>query len=78
MTTVMNKMQHAADVTSVPASYAASGASVLFGLSSGEWQAVGVLGGLILGLMTLGVTIYFKHKHLELSKKEKTNGTNKS
>lgn len=64
-----HKMQHVADVSSAPATYAASAGSVLFGLSSGEWQAVGVLGGIILGLLTLGVTVYFKKQHLKLARK---------
>jgi hypothetical protein len=70
MTTVMGKMQQAAEVSSVPASYAASGVSVLFGMTSSEWQAIGVLGGLMLGLMTLAVTIYFKRQHLKLAQKQ--------
>jgi hypothetical protein len=67
---VTHDLQHIADVSAVPATYVASGVSVIFGLTGGEWQAVGVIGALILGALTYGTTFYFKKKHLELAKRK--------
>jgi hypothetical protein len=71
ITKVTQDMQHIAEVSSAPATYVASAASIVFGLTVSEWQAVGVIGALILGALTYGTTLYFKRKHLELAKKGK-------
>ena len=63
MTPSVEKMQHAADVSSTPATYLASAGSIIAGLTLDEWQAVGVIGGLILGLLTFATNFYFKCKH---------------
>ena len=63
MTTIMTKVTHVADVSSTPATYAASAASIIAGLTLDEWQAIGVIGGLILGALTFGTNLYFKCKH---------------
>ncbi len=63
-------MQHIADVSSAPATYVASAASLVFGFTGGEWQAIGVIGALILGALTYGTTFYFKKKHLEIAKRK--------
>lgn len=69
----MNRAQQMVEVSSTPASYIASAGSVLFGLTSSEWQAIGVLGGLILGALTYLTSVYFKKKHLELARNHREN-----
>ena len=59
-------LQKVAAVASGPATYVASGVAVLAGLTVSEWQAIGVVGGLILGALTFGTNYYFKHKHYKL------------
>ena len=70
MTSTFEKMQHAADVTSTPATYIASAGSIIAGLTLDEWQAVGVIGGLILGTLTFATNFYFKCKHDKRLSKE--------
>jgi len=55
--------------TAIPATYAASATSVMFGLTATEWQAIGVLGGLVLGILTYATSCYFKTQHLKLELK---------
>lgn len=49
--------------------------AVVFGLSQGEWQAVGVIGGLLIGAIGICinafVSAYFKHKHFKLAEKRR-------
>ena len=57
------------------ATYAGSGAAVLFGLTANELAAVG---GLIIGAVGLitntVITVYFKYRHLELAKRQASSG----
>lgn len=66
----MNKLQHVAEVSSVPMTYAASAGSIVFGLSTDEWQAVGVIGGLIIAVLTYATSCYFKRQHLKLEQRK--------
>jgi len=47
------------------ATYAGSGAAVLFGLTANEFAAIG---GVVIALCGLLVNIYFKHQHLKLAR----------
>lgn len=44
-----------------------SGTAVYFGLSNGEWQAIGVVVGAFIGIAGLVVQIYFKRAHLRIA-----------
>lgn len=46
-----------------------SGAATFLGLTPGEWQVVGVLGGLVIGAIGLAFNVYFKHRHLQIALK---------
>ena len=54
---------------------AGGGTAVFFGMSQGEWQAVGVIGGLLIGVVGIClnavVSAYFKHQHYKLAKKRR-------
>lgn len=39
-----------AEKVSAAVGYSGSGTALFFGLSPGEWQAIGVMGGLLIGL----------------------------
>jgi hypothetical protein len=67
---VSQQVQNAAEVTSTPATYLASAGSIVAGLTLDEWQAVGVIGGLILGTLTFATNFYFKCKHDKRLSKE--------
>lgn len=60
------------------AAYATATLPVFMGLSAEEWQAIGVIGGLVLGAMTwLGNNIinwYFRREHLKLAKRQAAAG----
>lgn len=64
--------------TTKAVAYASSGVPIFMGLSGDEWQAVGVFGGLILGVLTMVgnwlVTWYFKRRHLELAIRQAERG----
>lgn len=64
--------------TTKTVAYASSGVPIFMGLSGDEWQAVGVFGGLILGVLTMVgnwlVTWYFKRRHLELAIRQAERG----
>jgi hypothetical protein len=53
------------------ATYGGSGTMMYFGLTPGEWQIVGVLGGLLIGVLGLVVNAYFQWKRLELDQGRK-------
>ncbi len=57
-----HEMEQIAIATSTPIAYAASGISIYMGLTVGEWQAIGVIGGLILGILTYATNLYYKRK----------------
>ena len=48
--------------------YTGSGVSVMFGLTKDEWQVIGVLGGLAIGIITYLTNVYFKNEHLKIAK----------
>lgn len=54
------------------ASYATASVPVLAGFTADEWQAIGVIGGLVLGALTwignMVVTWYFKRQHVEIAR----------
>ena len=54
------------------AQYTGSAGAVVFGLTPGEWQIVGVIGGLVIAflgfLVNISVNIYFKRQHLLLAR----------
>lgn len=51
------------------ATYGGSGTAMIFGLTPGEWQVLGVIGGLIVAVVGLVVNVYFKHQHLRLAER---------
>ena len=53
------------------ATYSGSGAAVYFGLTANE---VAAFGGLIVAVIGLIVTWYYKHQHLQLVKKKLEDG----
>ena len=48
---------------------ASSGASMFFGYSQGEWQVIGVLGGLVFAAAGFFTNLWFKAAHLKLERK---------
>jgi len=65
-------LNDAADVAHKAASaatYGGSGVAVYFGLSPGEWQVIGILGGLFFAAAGFFTNVWFKHAHYELAKK---------
>lgn len=58
--------------TTTQAAYATAGVPVLAGFSADEWTAIGVAGGLVLGLLTwignMVVNWHFKSQHLKLAR----------
>lgn len=53
--------------TAQTATYAGGATSVVFGLTPGEWQALGVIIGIIVGVAGLAVTWYYKARHLRIA-----------
>lgn len=64
-------VQTIAEKTAAVATYAGSGTAFAFGLSSSEWQAIGVFGGLVIAVIGLLakvlIDIHFKNEHLKLA-----------
>lgn len=50
------------------ASYAGSSAAIIFGMNKDEWQVVGVLSGIFIGIITFCTNLYFKNEHLKIAK----------
>ena len=52
------------------ATYGGSGTAMYFGYTAGEWQVIGVIGGLVVAVVglvgNLAITAYYKHRHLML------------
>jgi hypothetical protein len=44
------------------------------GITVEAWGIIGIISGIIFGLLTLGATIYYKEKHLELVRKKMESG----
>lgn len=45
---------------STAATYGGSGVAVFFGFTPGEWQIIGIIGGLVIGAAGLLVNAYFQ------------------
>ena len=58
----------AMDRVTGPASYTTSAMLTIFGITVNEWLA---LTGIILGIGTFIVNLYYKREHLKLAKKNK-------
>ena len=61
-----------AEKTSTVATYGGSITSVYFGFSPGEWQIIGVIGGLVVAVLGLVVNALYKHAHYKLEKERKS------
>lgn len=44
------------------AQYGGSGGAVYFGLSPGEWQILGIVGGLLVAALGFAVNLWFQHQ----------------
>jgi hypothetical protein len=64
----MTEMVEVAHKAASAATYGGSGAAMYFGLSPGEWQVVGVIGGLVFAAFGFVTNLYFKHQHFQLAK----------
>lgn len=49
------------------ATYGGSGVAVYFGFSPGEWQVIGIVGGLVFAALGFLTNWYFKAAHLRLA-----------
>lgn len=54
---------------SATVAYGGGGAAVFFGLTTSEWQVVGVIGGLVIGAIGLLVNVAFKFMHYRLTQR---------
>lgn len=54
------------------AQYGGSGGAFYFCLSAGEWQIIGVAGGLLVAVLGFAVNWYYKEQHLRLARKNAT------
>ncbi|EGG93491.1 hypothetical protein IMCC1989_1140 [gamma proteobacterium IMCC1989] len=57
----------------VTTSYGASATSIVAGLSSAEWSVVGIVGGLIIGVATFFVNLWFKLEQLKIDRERSKN-----
>jgi hypothetical protein len=55
-------------VVAKAAQYGGAAGALIFGLSPGEWQAIGVIGGLLVGLGGFLLAWYYKAQHLKVAK----------
>jgi hypothetical protein len=53
------------------ATYGGSGVAVYFGFSPGEWQVIGILGGLVFAAAGFFTNLYFKAAHLRVAKEQR-------
>lgn len=51
-----------AEKLSQVAAYGGGTTALTFGLTAGEWQAIGVMGGLVIGVIGLCINAYFQWK----------------
>jgi hypothetical protein len=63
----LNDAAEAAHKAASAATYGGSGVAVYFGFSPGEWQVIGILGGLIFAALGFLTNLYFKHAHYKLA-----------
>ena len=54
--------------TATAVQYTGSAGAVVFGLTPGEWQIVGVIGGLVIAFLGFLANIYFKRQYLLLAR----------
>lgn len=54
---------------SAAVAYGGGGTAVYFGLTAGEWQVVGVVGGILIGLVGLVVNAVFQYLHYRRGQK---------
>lgn len=54
--------------TATAAQYTGSAGAIVFGLTTSEWQVVGVIGGLVIALLGWLTNIYFKRQHLLIAR----------
>jgi hypothetical protein len=47
------------------ATYVGAATATIFGLSASEWQVLGVVSGIFIGLLGLAVNFYFQLRRLE-------------
>jgi hypothetical protein len=67
MSTITEAAEAAHKVASI-ATYGGSGAAIYFGFSPGEWQAIGIIGGLVFAAAGYLTNFYFKRQHLLLAR----------
>lgn len=54
---------------STAAIFGGSGTAIMFGLTPGEWQVLGIIGGVLVGVAGLVVNIAFKWLHYRLAER---------
>lgn len=47
--------------------FGGSGTAIMFGLTPGEWQVLGIIGGVLVGVAGLVVNVAFKWLHYRLA-----------
>lgn len=47
------------------ATYGGGGTAIVFGLTPGEWQVVGIVGGLVIGFVGLVFKVYFDWRRFQ-------------
>jgi hypothetical protein len=67
--TTLNEAAEVAHKAATVATYGGSGTAVYFGFSPGEWQAIGIAGGLFFAAAGFFANLWFKWAHLNLAKK---------
>lgn len=57
------------------ASVSGGGTAIYFGLTPGEWQVIGIIGGLVVGFVSLliqaALSWWFKSQHLALAREHR-------
>jgi hypothetical protein len=48
--------------------YGGSGSAIVFGFTPGEWQVIGIIGGLVFAAVGLVANLWFKAQHLDLAR----------
>ena len=51
------------------ATYGGSASAVVFGLTPGEWQVLGIIGGLLTAVAGFLLTWWYKHQHLQIARR---------
>lgn len=65
----LNDAAEAAHKAASTATYGGSGVAVYFGFSPGEWQVIGILGGLFFAAAGFLTNLYFRAQHFNLAKR---------